>query len=141
MTIYGCCDSCNKLFKQNDKYKTVIIPNIGKLWELQYCNQECLEKAIVKFPFLSNYKVEEKDVCIVNQNVQIIVQELFEKFPEYFIVQPVTFGGFPIKSCAEIIKMLIEINQSNVNIYGTKDKELLDFCIEKKCFFKNIENT
>ena len=125
---YGACDDCNLPFECNQKIIRIKTDEIGNLFKLTFCNNDCCNKTLAKYPFLSkydNYECTSKEVKI--SEVVNVVTKLFNLFPEYLIVNGM------IKKAQEMIQLLILYHQQEPYLKG-RDKEFFEYCKNNEIF-------
>jgi hypothetical protein len=125
---YGICDECNQIFECNQKIIRIKTDEIGNLFKLTFCNNDCCNKTLTKYSFLSKYDNYEctsegvKKLRIIN-----VVTELFKVFPEYLIVNG------KIKKAQEMIELLLLCHKQDVYLTG-RDKDFFEYCKNNEIF-------
>ena len=119
---YGICDDCNKIFGRNQKIIRLKTNEIGNIFKLTFCNNECCNKTLAKYSFLSKYDYYEctSKETKISDTVNIIT-ELFNLFPEYLLINGM------IKKAQEIIQLLSLFHQQEVYLKG-RDNEFFEDC-------------
>ena len=86
---YGCCDKCYKKFNYKEEI-IYLIEMKDKLLDLQFCNNECLNKSKIDYPYLKgfNYEISNVDegtsIESIEQTKKIFI-DLIKNYPQHII--------------------------------------------------------
>jgi len=129
---YGGCDNCNHLMKIDEEYIKLTIPNIGKTFTLQFCNEKCVEEVKINYDYLQNYNnIEKTKIKYVNMYaVSINIHKTIQLFPEYFIN---FINNVPMyTNRPSLIKLILNVLLKEEMELSDREMDFIDFCKENE---------
>jgi len=101
------CDNCSRFFESGETILNQKSNELGNNLILDFCNKECLQSSIKKYPFINAFKFEEEQFVDNNTvNIKEIMIYIVTNFYEIIFE-----NGEPKKSL-QIIKEYIDLKNT-----------------------------